>query len=77
MDPDLVMHGGANTSVKVCHDNLFGDMADILPVKGSGWDLEVIEAAGPAGVRLEPLKRSRTRGEWFERGPDLFWHRHR
>ena len=48
MDPDLVMHGGANTSVKVWRDNFFGDMADIFPVKGSGWDLEVIEAAGPA-----------------------------
>ena len=48
MDADLVMHGSANTPVKVWRDDLFGDMADILPVKGSGWDLEVIEAAGPA-----------------------------
>ena len=77
MDPDLVIHAGANTSLKVWRDNLFGDMADILPVKGSGWDLEVIEAAGLAGVRLEPLKRLRNLGDWCERGPDLFWHRHR
>ena len=64
MDPDLVLHGGGNTSVKVCRDNLVGDMADIVPVKGSGWDLEVIGAVGLAGVRLEPLKRLRTLGEW-------------
>ena len=77
MDPDLVMHGGGNTSVKVRRENLFGDMEDVLHVKGSGWDLEVIEAAGLPGVRLEPLKRLRTPGEWCGRGTDLFWHRHR
>ena len=60
IDPDLVMHGGGNTSVKVRRENLFGDMEDVLHVKGSGWDLEVIEAAGLPGVRLEPLKRLRT-----------------
>jgi rhamnose utilization protein RhaD (predicted bifunctional aldolase and dehydrogenase) len=60
MDPDLVMHGGGNTSVKVRRENLFGDMEDVLHVKGSGWDLEVIEAAGLPGVRLEPLKWLRT-----------------
>ncbi len=60
MDPDLVMHGGGNTSVKIRCENLFGDMEDVLHVKGSGWDLEVIEAAGLPGVRLEPLKRLRT-----------------
>ena len=43
MDPDLVMHGGGNTSVKVQRENLFGDMEDVLHVKGSGWDLEVID----------------------------------
>ena len=60
MDPDLVMHGGGNTSVKVRRENLFGEIEDVLHVKGSGWDLEVIEAAGLPGVRLEPLKRLRT-----------------
>ena len=34
MDPDLVMHGGGNTSVKVRRENLFGDMEDVLHVKG-------------------------------------------
>ena len=59
-DPDLVMHGGGNTSAKVQRANLFGEMEDVLHVKGSGWDLEVIEAAGLPGVRLEPLRRLRT-----------------
>ena len=69
MDPDLVMHGGGNTSVKVRRENLFGDTEDVLHVKGSGWDLEVIEAAGLPGVRLEPLKRLRVRGFGLFRFP--------
>ena len=54
-DPDLVMHGGGNTSVKVRRANLFGETEDVLHVKGSGWDLDTIEAPGLPGVRLEPL----------------------
>lgn len=58
-DPDLVMHGGGNTSVKVQRPNLFGEMEDVLHVKGSGWDLDTIEAAGLPGVRLAPLHKLR------------------
>src|SRR6266567_7108247 len=54
-DHSLVLHGGGNTSVKVREPNLFGEEEDILYVKGSGWDLETIEAAGFAPVRLAPL----------------------
>ena len=57
--PDLVMHGGGNTSVKVERPNLFGEMERVLHVKGSGWDLDVIEAPGLPGVRLDPLRRLR------------------
>ena len=39
-NPDLVMHGGGNTSVKVSRINLFGESERVLHVKGSGWDLE-------------------------------------
>jgi rhamnose utilization protein RhaD (predicted bifunctional aldolase and dehydrogenase)/NAD(P)-dependent dehydrogenase (short-subunit alcohol dehydrogenase family) len=53
----LVLHGGGNTSVKIRERNLFGDEEDILYVKGSGWDLETIEAAGFAPVRLERALR--------------------
>lgn len=56
-DPDLVLHGGGNTSVKVMEKNLFGEEEELLYVKGSGWDLGVIESAGFAPVKLEVLKK--------------------
>ena len=49
-NPDLVMHGGGNTSVKVRRENLFGESCDVLHVKGSGWDLDTILAAGLPGL---------------------------
>jgi len=52
---DLVLHGGGNTSVKVSEKNLFGEEEDILYVKGSGWDLATIEAAGFAPVKMQTL----------------------
>ena len=58
-DPDLVMHGGGNTSVKLTRKDLFGKDIKVLHVKGSGWDLGVIEAAGLPGVRLDPLLQLR------------------
>jgi len=54
-DPSLVLHGGGNTSVKVRERNAVGEDEDILYVKGSGWDLETIEAAGFAPVRMAHL----------------------
>ena len=56
-DKSLVLHGGGNTSVKLRERNLLGDEEDILYVKGSGWDLERIEAAGFSPVRLLHLLR--------------------
>lgn len=56
-DPDLVLHGGGNTSVKIREKNIFGEEEDILYVKGSGWDLGTIEEPGFAPVRMEPLLR--------------------
>ncbi len=58
-DPDLVMHGGGNTSVKLRARDVFGEEIDVIHIKGSGWDLEVIEAAGLPAVRLAPLRRLR------------------
>ncbi len=52
---DLVMHGGGNTSVKIKETNLFGEEEEILYVKGSGWDLGTIEAAGFAPVKMSTL----------------------
>ncbi|MEC4725131.1 bifunctional aldolase/short-chain dehydrogenase [Shewanella sp. D64] len=54
-EPALVLHGGGNTSVKTQVTNLFGEVEEILYVKGSGWDLETIEAAGFAPVKMDVL----------------------
>jgi rhamnose utilization protein RhaD (predicted bifunctional aldolase and dehydrogenase)/NAD(P)-dependent dehydrogenase (short-subunit alcohol dehydrogenase family) len=56
-DKSLVLHGGGNTSVKLREKNLFGEEEDILYVKGSGWDLETIEAAGFTPVALGYVRR--------------------
>ncbi len=45
-EPDLVLHGGGNTSVKI---------DDTLYVKGSGWNLDTIEAPGFTPVAMEAL----------------------
>ncbi|MFT7596976.1 MAG: rhamnose utilization protein RhaD (predicted bifunctional aldolase and dehydrogenase), partial [Paracoccaceae bacterium] len=54
-DPQLVQHGGGNTSCKVVRKDLFGRDIRVLHVKGSGHDLAFIDAAGMPGVRLDPL----------------------
>jgi len=56
-DRTLVLHGGGNTSVKLRETNVLGEEQDVLFVKGSGWDLETIEAAGFTPVRLDYLVR--------------------
>jgi len=56
-DKTLVLHGGGNTSVKVVQKNLFGEDENVLYIKGSGCDLETIEAAGFAPVQLDYLLR--------------------
>lgn len=54
-DPSLVLHGGGNTSVKICERNVLGHEEEILYVKGSGWDLATIERQGFSPVRMERL----------------------
>lgn len=54
-EPSLVLHGGGNTSLKQRETNRFGETEEILYVKGSGWDLAVIEAAGFTPLRLAGL----------------------
>ena len=56
-DKTLVLHGGGNTSVKLREKNLFGEEEDVLYVKGSGWDLETIEAPGFTPVTLSYVRR--------------------
>jgi rhamnulose-1-phosphate aldolase/alcohol dehydrogenase len=58
-DPDLVMHGGGNTSLKGTVKTLVGEEADALFVKGSGWDLDAIEPPGLPAVDLAHLRKLR------------------
>jgi rhamnose utilization protein RhaD (predicted bifunctional aldolase and dehydrogenase)/NAD(P)-dependent dehydrogenase (short-subunit alcohol dehydrogenase family) len=58
-DPKLVLHGGGNTSVKTTVTDLVGDPAEVLCVKGSGWDMAAIEPQGLPAVRLAPLRKLR------------------
>src|SRR6185503_1115330 len=60
-DPKLVLHGGGNTSVKLRMTDLVGEAADVLCVKGSGWDMGTIEPAGLPAVRLGALLKLRAR----------------
>ncbi len=58
-DPDLVLHGGGNTSVKTRMSDVLGQTHDVLCVKGSGWDMGIIEPAGLPAVKLGPLRELR------------------
>ncbi|ENN85341.1 short-chain dehydrogenase/reductase SDR [Rhizobium freirei PRF 81] len=58
-EPRLVLHGGGNTSVKTEMTDLVGDTHAVLCVKGSGWDMGVIEPPGLPAVRIGPLLKSR------------------
>jgi len=54
-NPELVLHGGGNTSVKGYYKNIFGKKINTLFIKGSGWDLISIEKEGFAPVDLNYL----------------------
>lgn len=55
-EPALVLHGGGNSSVKASFDDITGRAIEAIFVKGSGWDMGSIEAAG-----LTPLRLARVR----------------
>ncbi len=54
-NPDLVLHGGGNTSVKLSEADITGELQELLYVKGSGWDLATIQPAGFTPLRLQRL----------------------
>jgi rhamnose utilization protein RhaD (predicted bifunctional aldolase and dehydrogenase)/NAD(P)-dependent dehydrogenase (short-subunit alcohol dehydrogenase family) len=60
-EPRLVLHGGGNTSVKTTLADLLGETVEVLCIKGSGWDMAAIEPAGLPAVRLDRLRKLRTR----------------
>src|SRR6185436_713591 len=58
-EPRLVLHGGGNTSCKTKATDLVGDEWDVLCVKGSGWDMGVIEPQGLPAVKMGALLKAR------------------
>lgn len=58
-EPRLVLHGGGNTSLKTRARDILGQEWDVLCVKGSGWDMGVIEPAGLPAVKLDALLAAR------------------
>jgi len=58
-NPDLVLHGGGNTSVKFNQKNIFEENQEILYVKGSGVDLASIEPEGFSRLDISFLRKLR------------------
>ena len=56
-DSSLVLAGGGNTSVKLRMKNTFGDMLEVLWVKGTGGSLKTITPHGFAPVNLQHLQK--------------------
>ena len=56
-NPDLVLHGGGNTSIKLRQKNILGEEQDVLFVKGSGVDLADITPAGFVALDLAFLRK--------------------
>jgi rhamnose utilization protein RhaD (predicted bifunctional aldolase and dehydrogenase)/NAD(P)-dependent dehydrogenase (short-subunit alcohol dehydrogenase family) len=59
-EPDLVLHGGGNVSVKSTKRTILGDDVPAIYVKGSGWDMASLEPQGLPGMDLDCLTRLRT-----------------
>lgn len=54
-EPDLVLHGGGNTSVKAPFTTIFGETISALFVKGSGLDMASIGPDGFVPLDLDKL----------------------
>jgi rhamnose utilization protein RhaD (predicted bifunctional aldolase and dehydrogenase) len=62
-DPELVVHGGGNTSSKTRERDHLGRARDVLRIKGSGTDLKTIGADGFPGLFLDDLLALREQAE--------------
>jgi len=62
-DPELVVHGGGNTSSKTRERDHLGRERDVLRIKGSGTDLKTIGADGFPGLSLDDLLVLREQAE--------------
>ena len=58
-EPELVLHGGGNTSLKSRAPDLYGNETDVLFIKQSGCNLAAIEPAQFPAVSLDSLRRLR------------------
>ena len=56
-EPNLVLHGGGNVSLKAPHRTLLGDEVEAIFVKGSGTNLADLDAAGLPGMDVTHLRR--------------------
>ena len=59
-EPDLVLHGGGNSSVKAAWKSVLGEDVEAIFVKASGADMAAIEPPGHPGLDLTYLRRLRT-----------------
>ncbi|MFQ5805519.1 MAG: bifunctional aldolase/short-chain dehydrogenase, partial [Phycisphaerae bacterium] len=59
-EPELVLHGGGNVSLKRPLRTILGNEIEGIHVKGSGWDLAGIEPEGLPALDLAYLRRLRT-----------------
>ena len=66
-DPELVLHGGGNTSVKATWRTALGIDAPAVFVKASGFSLAVIEPGGHPALDLDALLRLRALEDMDER----------
>eukprot|EP00943_MAST-04B_sp_MAST-4B-sp1_P001223 g1223.t1 len=62
-DPNLVLHGGGNTSVKLVATNALNEKIEVTAVKGSGYGLDVIPPVGFSQVDTAHCKKLLTLNE--------------
>ncbi|MDJ0785602.1 MAG: bifunctional aldolase/short-chain dehydrogenase [Myxococcota bacterium] len=60
VDPELVLHGGGNTSLKSTRDDILGEPLEVLHVKGSGSALDSVAPRDLPGLDLARLRRLRS-----------------
>jgi len=56
---ELVLHGGGNTSLKTTTKNIFNENIDVMHIKGSGWNMDIIDYPGLPAVELKPLLKTK------------------
>lgn len=59
-EPNLVLHGGGNTSVKGAYTDILGETHPAIYVKASGRNMAHLEPQDHPGIDLDQLRRLRT-----------------